>query len=184
MTSLPVTDPLPRDAGADLGGDLLVAKAITKAYRRGTFRRHSHELLKGASLALGRGEIVGLVGENGSGKSTLMKILVGTLDRDSGTVSRTQSFGYCPQDPVLYERLTSDEHFELFGEAYGLGGTVVAESRDELYGDLDFERYRGARVEELSGGTRAKLNLALALLPDPEMKSMRPHGERQTSRLF
>ena len=114
MTSSPVASQTRLENGADFPHVLLVAEGITKSYRRGTLRRRRHEVLKGASLSLGRGEIVGLVGENGSGKSTLMKIFVGSLDRDSGQVSRTQSFGYCPQYPVLYERLTADEHFELF----------------------------------------------------------------------
>jgi ABC-2 type transport system ATP-binding protein len=65
------------------------------------------------------GEVVGLVGENGSGKSTFMKILVGALAADAGTVKRSGRLGYCPQEPVVYERLTCDEHFELFGRAYG-----------------------------------------------------------------
>jgi ABC-type multidrug transport system ATPase subunit len=61
--------------------------------------------------------VVGLVGENGSGKSTLRKILIGALAGDAGTVSDTGRLGYCPQEPVIYERLTCDEHFELFGRA-------------------------------------------------------------------
>lgn len=61
-----------------------------------------------------------LVDENGSGKSTLMKFLVGALARDAGTVTRSGLVGFCPQEPVLYEGLTCDEHFELFGRAYGM----------------------------------------------------------------
>jgi ATPase subunit of ABC transporter with duplicated ATPase domains len=54
--------------------------------------------------------VVGLVGENGSGKSTLMKILVGALAADAGAVSVSGPLGHCPQEPVLYERLTCAEH--------------------------------------------------------------------------
>lgn len=147
---------------------LLRATKVAKSYRRG-WRRDALAVLTNASLELRVGEIVGLVGENGSGKSTLMKILVGSLERDSGELWRRESFGYCPQDPILYERLTCDEHFELFGEAYGLDRRVVRESSDDVYGLLGFEQHRTARVEELSGGTRAKLNLGLALLPDPDI---------------
>ncbi len=115
------------------------------------------------------GEIVGLVGENGSGKSTLMKVLVGDLAADSGVLERTESFGYCPQVPVLYERLTCDEHLDLFGAAYGLEPGDLARSREALFTDLDFSRFAETRVEELSGGTRSKLNLALAMLHDPAL---------------
>jgi ABC-2 type transport system ATP-binding protein len=61
-----------------------------------------------------------LVGENGSGKSTLMQIIVGLLKRDAGEVERPERLGYCPQLPMVWEKLTVDEHFELYERAYGL----------------------------------------------------------------
>lgn len=152
------------------GGEVLNASAIWKTYRRGLWpRRQTFPVLKGSELALTAGEIVGLVGENGSGKSTLMKVLVGDLAADSGDVERTDSFGYCPQVPVLYERLTCDEHLDLFGAAYELAPGDLARSRERLYEDLDFARFADTRVEELSGGTRSKLNVALAMVHDPAL---------------
>lgn len=149
---------------------VLRADGVWKAYRRGWWpTRRTLPVLKGADVHLGPGEIVGLVGENGSGKSTLMKVLVGDLAADAGAVERTSSFGYCPQVPVLYERLTCAEHLDLFGAAYGLGVGDLATSRERLYEELDFARFADARVEELSGGTRSKLNLALAMLHDPRL---------------
>ncbi len=148
----------------------LEAKGITKSYRRGVWPRHRQiPVLRGADLMVGAGEVVGLVGENGSGKSTFMKILVGALAPDSGQVQVSGRIGYCPQEPVLYERLTCDEHLELFGVAYGMDTQAIRVAADGLYATLGFDRWRAARVEELSGGTRAKLNLALALLADPEV---------------
>ncbi len=147
---------------------VLAAERIVKTYRRG-WRRDSVRVLTDANLRLAAGEIVGLVGENGSGKSTLMKILVGSLEKDSGRVVRHGSLGYCPQNPILYERLTCDEHFELFARAYGLELAVADRSQQDLYDELGFDQYRQSRVEELSGGTRAKLNLGLALLHDPDL---------------
>ena len=149
---------------------MLVATGLWKAYRRGWWpRRRVLQVLKGSELTMASGEIVGLVGGDGSGKSTLMKVLVGDLAADAGTVDRTDSFGYCPQVPVLYERLTCDEHLDLFGAAYGLEQGDLARSRAELYEELDFARFGESRVEELSGGTRSKLNLALAMLHDPNL---------------
>jgi ABC-2 type transport system ATP-binding protein len=149
-------------------GPVLRAAGITKTFRTGWWpRRRARSVLRGVDLQLHPGEIVGLVGENGSGKSTLMQILVGALDRDAGTVERHGSVGFCPQEPVLYERLTCDEHVELFGRGYGMSTGNVERARAELYDTLGFGEWRATRVEELSGGTRAKLNLGLALLPDP-----------------
>ena len=143
---------------------------ITKSYRRGVWpRKRALPVLHGANLTVEPGEIVGLVGENGSGKSTLMKILVGALAADAGEVRITGRVGYCPQEPVLYDRLTCDEHLELFGVAHGMAADAIAESADALYATLGFGNWRSTRAEELSGGTRAKLNLAVALLADPEI---------------
>jgi len=146
----------------------LAAEHISKAYRRG-WRRTENRVLTDANLTVRTGEVIGLVGENGSGKSTLMKILVGSLEADGGSVNVRGSFGYCPQEPILYERLTCDEHFELFGEAYGLNSGEIERSRENIYDVLNFVTYRNARVEELSGGTKAKVNLGLALLHDPDV---------------
>lgn len=152
------------------GPPLLAARGITKAYNRGRWpRRSQNRVLKGVHMELRRGEIVGLVGENGSGKSTLMKILVGALARDGGSVHRTGRVGFCPQDPVLYELLTCNEHFELFARAYGMQSDLLERSRATIYEALGFDSWGDTRVEELSGGTRAKLNLGLALLPDPDI---------------
>ncbi|MDQ2790398.1 MAG: ABC transporter ATP-binding protein [Actinomycetota bacterium] len=143
---------------------------MTKAFRRGPlWHRRSAEVLRGASLHVDAGELVGLVGENGSGKSTLMKIIVGLLARDGGAVDRPPRLGYCPQLPLLWDKLTVAEHFELFAQAYRLGPVAARASRDALLEELQFVKYAGYRVESLSGGTRQKLNLALALLHDPQL---------------
>jgi len=147
---------------------LLEAAGIEKSYRRGIWpARREHQVLRGVDLALYPGEVAGLVGENGAGKSTLMKILVGALPADAGSVTRNGLVGYCPQEPVVYERLTCDEHFELFGHAYGMAPAERRRSARELYAALGFERYAATRTGQLSGGTLAKLNLGLALLADP-----------------
>ncbi len=156
-------------ASASVGAGL-TATGITKAYRRGIWpRRREVPVLRGADLTVGAGEVVGLVGENGSGKSTFMKILVGALAADAGSVEVSGRIGYCPQEPVLYERLTCDEHLELFGVAYCMDQQAVNAAADALYATLGFDRWRKTQVAELSGGTRAKLNLAIALLADPEV---------------
>ena len=158
------------DIRAPDAGVLLAAQGVVKSYRRGVWPvRRQALVLNGAELALHPAETVGLVGENGSGKSTLMKILVGALRPDAGVVTRAGQMGYCPQEPVVYDRLTCDEHFELFGRAYGLSDEVERANRWQLYQSLGFERYSRTRADQLSGGTLAKLNLGLALLPDPQV---------------
>jgi ABC-2 type transport system ATP-binding protein len=152
------------------GHCVLRAEAVQKTFHRGIWpRRRAVAVLKGASLMVCQGELVGLVGENGSGKSTLMGIIVGLLARDGGSVEQPGRLGYCPQTPMLWEKLTVDEHFELFARAYNLDEETRERVVDGLLEELQFERYRGYRIEELSGGTRQKLNLALALMHEPQL---------------
>ena len=149
---------------------VLRVKEVTKTFASGPpWRRRRVEVLRGASLEVRPGELVGLVGENGSGKSTLMQIVVGLLARDGGTLSVPGRLGYCPQQPLLWDKLTVGEHFELFAQAYALGEGAARTARDGLLAELGFARYLDYRVERLSGGTRQKLNLALALLHEPQL---------------
>ncbi len=141
-----------------------------KSFHRGLPpRRRTIDVLTGVDLEVRSGELVGLVGENGSGKSTLMQIIVGLLKRDAGEVERPSRLGYCPQIPMLWEKLTVDEHFELFARAYGLDDGSRERTVSSLLEELQFGKYRSYRIEELSGGTRQKLNLALSLMHEPQL---------------
>jgi len=149
---------------------VLRVSGVRKSFHRGLPpRRRTIAVLKGADLEIRRGELIGLVGENGSGKSTLMQIIVGLLKRDAGQVERPERLGYCPQIPMVWDKLTVAEHFELFAKAYGLDEKARDSAQAGLLEELQFARYADFRVEELSGGTRQKLNLALALMHEPEL---------------
>ncbi len=136
--------------------------------------------LDNLSLEINAGEIFGLLGPNGAGKSTLIGIAVGLLDPDRGTVrigdgdprgsggSRSM-LGVAPQAVALYDELTAEENLSFFGKLYRLGGTTL---RARVDWALDFsglgERRRD-RVSTYSGGMKRRLNLAAALLHDPEV---------------
>jgi len=141
------------------GAPVLEARDVHKAYGR-------HRVLTGAGLAVRPGQLVAVVGENGAGKSTLLKILAGTLAADRGEVRLTGTLGYCPQDPVVNEDLTVGQHLAYFAAAYRLPSLRRA---DELTGLLGLAEFRDVSAGALSGGTRQKLNLTLALLHDPDV---------------
>jgi ABC-2 type transport system ATP-binding protein len=165
----PTTVEPAREPAAVTGAVLQVGE-VQKAFKAGPlWHRRRLEVLRGASLEVRPGELVGLVGENGSGKSVLMQIIVGLLARDGGTLNRPARLGYCPQEPLLWDKLTVAEHFELFATAYGLTDEEGRSAAGALMEELQFARYEGYRVEVLSGGTRQKLNLALALMHDPQL---------------
>jgi ABC-type multidrug transport system ATPase subunit len=144
------------EAGA-ASAALLEARGVRKSYGR-------HQVLCGVDLAAGPGQLIAVVGENGSGKSTLLKILAGTLAADGGTVALAGTLGYCPQDPVLNDNLTVAAHLRYFAAAYRL---PAMDRADELVGQLGYAGHLREPAGSLSGGTRQKLNLTLALMHDP-----------------
>lgn len=135
----------------------LAARGIRKSFGR-------RQVLAGLDLEIAPGEMVAVVGENGTGKTTLLRILAGDLRPDAGTVAIWGRPGYCPQTAVLDEALTVDQHVRYFQAAYGIGSRARA---GELIERLGYAACRGQQAGTLSGGTRQKLSLTLALMHDP-----------------
>jgi ABC-2 type transport system ATP-binding protein len=123
-------------------------------------------VLKDVTFAARGGELVGIVGENGSGKTTLLRVLAGLLSPDRGALHLRGRVGYCPQDPQVHLGLTVAHNLEWFQAAYG---RVDRGHVDRLLHRLGLDRFRGMPVAALSGGTRQKLNLVLALMHDPDV---------------
>jgi len=157
-------------SGLDLERPVLEVREVHKAFRkRLSIHPRVNQVLRGVTFSLPRASLVGLVGENGSGKSVLMKIIVGLMTADSGTVEVDGRLGYCPQVPLLYDKLTCEETFRLFGHAYALRDEETEARASELFELLGFGRFRSELVENLSGGTAQKLNLSVALLHKPDL---------------
>lgn len=125
-----------------------------------------HKVLQGISFEVAPGTLIGIVGENGAGKSTLLKVLAGELHPNRGEVFRRGALGYCPQQVILHDALTVNQHLDYFRAAYGIRDLRRA---DELIEQLGYTNYRTAVVGTLSGGTKQKLNLTLALMHRPQV---------------
>jgi len=138
----------------------------------------------GLSLEVRRGEVLGLLGPNGAGKSTTINLCVGLFPPDSGRIVVTRNghgsgapttaavrraIGVAPQALALYDLLSGEENLLFFGEVYGLRGSRLVE---RVQWSLDFvglgDRRRD-RVSAYSGGMKRRLNLAAALVHDPEL---------------
>jgi ABC-type multidrug transport system ATPase subunit len=121
-------------------------------------------ILDGVSLSVAAGESVAIIGENGAGKSTLMRICAGVVQPDAGAVTVSGRVGYCPQEPGLFDLLSADDHLAMFAPALGLSRAQAIERGRELLAEFAFPVHLRAQCRHLSGGSRQKLNLALALL--------------------
>ena len=138
---------------------LLSVTGLSKSYRH-------RPVLVDAHFEAYAGEAVAIVGENGAGKSTLLRICAGLLAPDAGEVCRRGRVGYCPQQPGLVDLLSADEHLVLFGSALGLDRDAALAAGREVLDSLGFPVGEATVARAMSGGTRQKLNLALALLAD------------------
>lgn len=137
------------------------AVGITKSFR-------SKSVLRGADLTVQRGESVAIVGENGAGKSTFMNISAGILKPDAGSVRIDGSLGWCPQQPGLVDLLNAREHLRLLSA--GTADPDAAQQRAVAMLELlGFDLADSTVSQDLSGGQRQKLNLALTMLDDPEV---------------
>ncbi len=133
------------------------------------------------SLSVVEGEIFGLLGPNGAGKTTSINMLCGLLKPDSGEVlvhgkiitngdaADRRRVGVCPQNIILWNNLTCLEQMQYVGEMYGLAGNQARRRGLQLLQDIDLEEKKDKLARSLSGGMQRRLNLALALVHDPEI---------------
>jgi ABC-2 type transport system ATP-binding protein len=130
-----------------------------------TFR--TRVALQPTDLALHQAEAVALVGPNGAGKSTLLALLAGALEPSQGRIARRDGVrvAWVPQRPAQYGRLTSRENLEFFGRLEGVSDPGNAAGRLLA----EFGLPNGGPSASLSVGNRQRLNIAIALLGEPDV---------------
>lgn len=132
------------------------------------------------SLSVGRGEVLGLLGPNGAGKSTTVHMAAGLLRPDQGTVHIDgagpptephvrRHLGVAPQALALYDLLTGRENLRFFGRIYGLSGARLDGRVHECLRFVGLSDRADDRAEHYSGGMKRRLNLAAALVHEPEL---------------
>jgi len=135
----------------------------------------------GVSFCVRRGECFGLLGPNGAGKSTTLKLMLGLVAPESGSVellghrvpeealSARRKVGVVPQADALDPDFTVGENLRVFGRYFGLPRAEVEQRMESLLEFAGLAQRRDARIHELSGGMKRRLTLARALVNDPEV---------------
>jgi len=135
----------------------------------------------GVSLRAGKGETIGLLGPNGAGKTSTVSMIAGLLRPDSGEVlidgralrgdtdPTKRNIGLVPQDLGLYDEMSARENLHLFGALYGLDGAHLKRTIDEALDLVGLAERGKDKVKGFSGGMKRRLNLAAALLHDPQL---------------
>ena len=154
----------------------IVLQAISLTKRYGDFLA-----VNDLSLEVYEGEVFGLLGPNGAGKTTSINIMCGLLKPDSGYVTihgetitsgsadLRSRVGVCPQEIVLWKKLTCLEQLQFIGEMYGLKAAKARQRSMSLLEKLDLVEKAHKLARTLSGGMQRRLNLAMALVHDPEI---------------
>lgn len=144
---------------------LLQITALRKKYAAA-----SEAAVDDLSFEVQHGEIYGLLGPNGAGKSTTVSILCQLLKADSGSVVfHGKKMGVAPQEIALLPTLTAAENLAYFGGLYQLNGSLLQTRAQDLLKQFGLSDKQHQRVETFSGGMKRRLNLAVALLNEPEL---------------
>jgi len=154
---------------------LLTAEGLIKTYA-------GRAVVRGVSLEVAAGEIVGLLGPNGAGKTTTFSIVVGLVRPDAGVVRlgdrdltdlpmyRRARAGICylPQEPSVFRKMTVEENLLAILETLDLSHGERQERADRLLSDFGLEAVRTHRAYTLSGGERRRVEIARSLVVSPD----------------
>jgi ABC-2 type transport system ATP-binding protein len=131
--------------------------------------------LQKVSFAITPGKITGLIGPSGSGKTTLMRAIIGAqaltggsldvLGMPAGSKPLRSKIGYVTQVPAVYDDLTAYQNLVYFAAVLG----VPKNEADRVLRQVDLRQQAGQLVGSMSGGQRARVSLAVALLDDPAL---------------
>jgi ABC-2 type transport system ATP-binding protein len=136
------------------------------------------QVLTDVSFSVAAGRLTGFVGANGAGKTTTMRIVLGVLAADSGTVTwrgapvtreARQRFGYMPEERGLYPKMTVADQVVYLARLHGLSAADARRRTTALLDLLELGPRAGDQVEKLSLGNQQRVQIAAALVHDPEL---------------
>lgn len=136
------------------------------------------QALDGVDLVVEQGQMVGFLGSNGAGKTTTMRSVIGLTSVDAGSVSWNgapisvddrRNIGYMPQERGLYARMKVHEHIAFIGRLCGLDDATADKRAHEWAERVSLEDRKDDLIQELSTGNQQRVQLAVALVHEPQL---------------
>ncbi|NLZ39179.1 MAG: ABC transporter ATP-binding protein [Firmicutes bacterium] len=149
---------------------------VSKSYNKGAVKA-----VDNLNLTVRPGEIFGFLGPNGAGKTTTIKMMVGLLRSDSGTIKINgydiekealmvkRSISYVPDNPDIYEKLSGLEYLNFLADVYGVPAKVRRERMERFLALFEMTHAVGDLIQSYSHGMRQKIVLIGALLHEPDV---------------
>ena len=153
---------------------MIEIKNISKSYNRGNIKA-----VDNLNLNVQKGEIFGFLGPNGAGKTTTIKMIVGLLNPDSGSIciqgfdnrlkpiEAKSNIGYVPDNPNLYDRLTGTEYLNFMADVYRVPSDIRKERVAYYLGMFDLKDAAADLIKSYSHGMKQKIALTGALIHNP-----------------
>lgn len=157
-----------------MGSKAIEVKNLTKKFK-------NVEAVKNISFDVDYGELFAFLGPNGAGKSTTIRILTTLAKATSGNVKVggynvkkhdhkvRQKIGLVSDKLILYEKLTAYENVKFFAELYGIDKKTIIKRADNLFDMLEMTKWKDSIVNKFSTGMKQKINIARALITEPEI---------------
>lgn len=153
---------------------------INLLFENVSFRYGETGIFADACFSLAAGDAVCLLGANASGKTTLMSIAATLQRANAGRIvwfeqpqlevaAIRKRIGYVPQEIALYHNMSPEENLQFFGRLYGIPKAVLAERIVRACGVVGLDPQEGKKVAQMSGGMKRRVNIAVALLNEPEL---------------
>ena len=147
-------------------------------------RYGSFKALDNLSIQIKKGEFYSLLGPNGAGKTTCINILSNIMKADAGNIQIDglnikdnlleikKKIGIVPQEIALYEDLTAIENLRFWGKINGVSSGILNAKIEEVLGFMNLKEHQNKLISSYSGGMKRRINIAAALLHDPEILLM------------
>ena len=129
-------------------------------------------VVEGIEFSMQGGELIGLIGPNGAGKSTTIKAMLGLLQNMQGTIAfcgPNQNYGYIPETPILYDKLTLWEHLELAASAHGMDEQIFLSRTEALLAQFHLTDVKHDLPGSFSKGMQQKIMLIIGFLLQPDV---------------